>query len=212
MKQILLLLASVSLTTSCQAVKNIPIDKSESIRNIEQGIASWYGLNFHGKKTANGEIYDMNELTAAHKTLPFNSLVKVINTENSLHVTVRINDRGPYVNNRIIDISKKAAEALQMIQSGTATVELILIKTDREITPELSVPHYSIQEGSFSNRSIALRKQNSIQNSRIEEVEINREKIYQVYVGLFTDPEQAEILKKELIQNQINGFVKQIEN
>ena len=80
MKQILLLLASVSLTTSCQAVKNIPIDKSESIRNIEQGIASWYGLNFHGKKTANGEIYDMNELTAAHKTLPFNSLVKVINT------------------------------------------------------------------------------------------------------------------------------------
>ena len=145
MKQILLLLASVSLTTSCQAVKNIPIDKSESIRNIEQGIASWYGLNFHGKKTANGEIYDMNELTAAHKTLPFNSLVKVINTENGLHVTVRINDRGPYVNNRIIDISKKAAEALQMIQSGTATVELILIKTDREITPELSVPHYSIQ-------------------------------------------------------------------
>lgn len=198
--------------TSCKAVKSISSNDSGTERRIEQGVASWYGPNFHGKKTANGEIYNMNKLTAAHRTLPFNSLVKVVNTKNGKSVTVRINDRGPYVDNRIIDLSKQAAEQLQMIQSGTTTVELLLLKSDREITKDLTVPNYAVQIVSFSDKPSAMRKQASVPNSRIEEVVVKGRKVYRVYVGLFTDPAKAEGLKKELMRDRIDGFVKQVEN
>lgn len=184
----------------------------ETERRIEQGIASWYGPNFHGKKTANGEIYDMNELTAAHRTLPFNSLVKVVNKKNGKSVTVRINDRGPYIDNRIIDLSKKAAEQLEMIQSGTTTVVLILLKSDSKITKDLTVPNYAVQIGSFTDKPSAIRKQASVPYSRIEEAEVQGRKVFRVYVGLFTDPAKAGGLKKELMRNRIDGFVKQVEN
>ena len=88
------------------------------------GIASWYGPGFHGKKTSNGETYDQNGLTAAHKTLPMNTILKVTNLNNNRQVTVRVNDRGPFVNNRIIDLSKGAASKIDMIASGTAPVRL----------------------------------------------------------------------------------------
>ncbi|HAC14758.1 MAG TPA: septal ring lytic transglycosylase RlpA family lipoprotein, partial [Bacteroidetes bacterium] len=82
---------------------------------LETGTASWYGPNFHGKHTANGEVYNQYELTAAHKTLPFNTVVKVTNLDNGKSVTVRINDRGPYAGRRVIDISRAAAEQIDMI-------------------------------------------------------------------------------------------------
>jgi rare lipoprotein A len=86
------------------------------------GVASWYGPGFHGRTTANGERYDMHGLTAAHKTLAFGTEVKVTNSTNGKAVIVRINDRGPFVGSRIIDLSKKAAEAIDMIGPGTAAV------------------------------------------------------------------------------------------
>lgn len=91
------------------------------------GVASWYGGKFHGRKTANGERYDMNKLTAAHKSLPFGTRVKVTNRKNGRSVIVRINDRGPYAGKRVIDLSRKAAEAVGMIRSGIApvTVEVL---------------------------------------------------------------------------------------
>ncbi|MFT7032045.1 MAG: rare lipoprotein A [Cyclobacteriaceae bacterium] len=198
--------------SSCKAVKSLSLNNLETERRIEQGIASWYGPNFHGKKTANGEIYDMNELTAAHRTLPFNSLVKVVNKKNGKSVTVRINDRGPYIDNRIIDLSKKAAEQLEMIQSGTTTVVLILLKSDSKITKDLTVPNYAVQIGSFTDKPSAIRKQASVPYSRIEEAEVQGRKVFRVYVGLFTDPAKAGGLKKELMRNRIDGFVKQVEN
>ncbi|AFI03374.1 septal ring lytic transglycosylase RlpA family protein [Helicobacter cetorum] len=91
------------------------------------GIASWYGPNFHAKKTSNGEIYNMYAHTAAHKTLPMNTIVKVINKENNLSTIVRINDRGPFVNNRIIDLSNAAARDIDMVKKGTANVRLIIL-------------------------------------------------------------------------------------
>lgn len=212
MKYLFLLCACVLSLSSCKAIKSIPSNNSDTERKIEQGVASWYGPNFHGKKTANGEVYDMNKLTAAHRTLPFNSLVKVVNTKNGKSVTVRINDRGPYVDNRIIDLSKKAAEQLQMIQSGTTSVELILIKSDREISKDLTVPNYSVQIGSFADKPSAIRKQSSVPNSRIKEVQVKGRKVYRVYVGLFTNPSQAEGLKRKLSLDRIEGFVKQVEN
>ena len=93
----------------------------------ESGIASWYGDDYHGKPTANGEIYDMEALTAAHKTLPFNSLVRVVNRDNGKTVTVRINDRGPFVEGRLIDLSRKAAREIGIITVGLARVDLYVV-------------------------------------------------------------------------------------
>lgn len=92
-----------------------------------EGIASYYGDDFQNKLTANGEIFNMNAFTAAHRTLPFNTVVEVTNEKNGRAVTVRINDRGPYLKNRVIDLSKEAAKALGMIESGTTPVSLRVV-------------------------------------------------------------------------------------
>jgi len=94
---------------------------------IETGVASWYGKDYHGKRTSNGEIYDMNKMTAAHKTLPFHTRLWVENTENNKKVMVRINDRGPFIKDRIIDLSRSAAKVLGIYDTGTTTVRLIAI-------------------------------------------------------------------------------------
>ena len=88
------------------------------------GLASYYGKEHHGKKTANGEIFDMYKLTAAHRSLPFGSQVKVTNLSNQRSVIVRINDRGPYVSGRIIDLSQAAAERLEMVKAGVVRVKI----------------------------------------------------------------------------------------
>jgi rare lipoprotein A len=98
--------------------------KSTSGSYREEGVASWYGAAFQGKKTANGEKFDMNKLTAAHKKLPFGSLVRVTNLSNGKSVQVRINDRGPFVKKRIIDLSRRGAEVLDMIRAGTVLVRV----------------------------------------------------------------------------------------
>lgn len=95
---------------------------------IGPGVASYYGRRFHGRRTANGERFDMNALTAAHKTLPFGSRVRVTNTRNGESVVVRINDRGPFVRGRHIDVSRAAAEQIGIVGSGHGRVELELIK------------------------------------------------------------------------------------
>lgn len=100
------------------------------------GIASYYADDFHGRKTANGETFDMHELTAAHRTLPFNTRLRVRNLDNNLVVTVRINDRGPFKDNRVIDLSLEAAKKIGLIANGTAPVELEII----ELGPTLPQP------------------------------------------------------------------------
>lgn len=94
---------------------------------VEEGVASWYGPDFHGKRTANGERYDMHALTAAHRTLPMPSLVRVTNLENRRSAILRINDRGPFARNRILDVSKRAADALGFIGQGTARVRVEIL-------------------------------------------------------------------------------------
>jgi rare lipoprotein A len=94
---------------------------------VVAGAASWYGDKFHGRRTANGERYDMHKLTAAHKTLPFGTKVRVTNRENGKSVVVRINDRGPFVGKRVIDLSRGAAAAVGMIQRGIAPVSIEII-------------------------------------------------------------------------------------
>jgi rare lipoprotein A len=94
----------------------------------QTGIASWYGPGFNGQRTANGEVYDMNGISAAHKTLPFGTIVQVVDLQTGKSVIVRINDRGPFVKGRIIDLSKGAAEALGVINKGIAKVGLRILR------------------------------------------------------------------------------------
>lgn len=102
----------------------------EDFDYVEQGIASWYGPNFHGKKTANGAIFDMNKVSGAHRTLPLPSIVRVTNLENGRSLKVKVNDRGPYAHNRIIDLSKRAAELLGFQIKGTALVRVEVLEAE----------------------------------------------------------------------------------
>ena len=109
------------------------------------GIASWYGGHFHGKLTANGETFDTYEMTAAHKELPFNTMVTVINLDNGKMIHVRVNDRGPFIEGRIIDLSYAGARDLDMIRNGTANVRLVV-----EGMEDFRIL-YSIQVGAYKN-------------------------------------------------------------
>ena len=102
------------------------------------GIASWYGPKFHGKLTANGEVYNQYALTAAHKTLPLPSAVKVTNLQNNISVILRVNDRGPFVNDRIIDLSSKAADILDLKRKGTGLVRVTILKNKSEMLEKLA--------------------------------------------------------------------------
>jgi rare lipoprotein A len=119
---------------------------------IQTGVASWYGGRFHGRQTANGEVYDMYMLTAAHQTLPFHSIVEVQNLENSKKIIVRINDRGPFVSGRIIDLSYKAAKLLGIVGSGTAPVSLRIVRPGDVVSGQTRYSEsreYYLQAGAF---------------------------------------------------------------
>jgi rare lipoprotein A (peptidoglycan hydrolase) len=124
----------INETTSGDAsVRKVSVERDvrttskRAAKHALNGIASWYGPRFHGKKTASGEIYDQNKLTAAHKTVPLGTKARVTNLENGSTVEVEINDRGPFVEGRIIDLSRAAARALGLVKLGTAPVQVELI-------------------------------------------------------------------------------------
>ena len=119
---------------------------------VQTGEASWYGEEFHGRRTSSREVYDMNDLTAAHNTLPFGTMVMVTNLNNGRSVAVRINDRGPFVKNRVIDLSYAAARAIDMIGSGTAPVRIEVL---RELSPPMAALRFYVQVGSFVQRKNA---------------------------------------------------------
>src|SRR5688572_10053628 len=125
---------------------------SISSRELE-GIASYYAEPYHGRRTANGEVFDTyQELTAAHRTLPFNTLVKVTNTSNGRDVEVRINDRGPFIDGRAIDLSLRAAREIDMVRAGVVPVRLEILKTAVTTTPSVN---YTVQVGAFETAAAA---------------------------------------------------------
>lgn len=187
-------------------------DATESAMMIEEGIASWYGPNFHGKLTANGEEYDMNGITAAHRTLPFNTVLRVKNMDNGKTVVVRINDRGPYAKDRIIDLSRGAAEEVDMLGSGTAPVQLYLLEGDHTTVADLKVPSYTVQLASYREEYKAFEHSRQIRGSRVEKIETGSGTVYRVYYGVFLDAQEAADKQKELAREGWSGYVKQIEN
>ncbi len=117
----------------------------------ETGIASWYGHPYHGRASASGEIYDMEQMTAAHRTLPFGAMVRVHDLDNQMSVDVRINDRGPFVDGRVIDLSHAAARAIGMLGPGTARVQLEILSLPAAMAQAL----FGVQVGAFRNRENA---------------------------------------------------------
>jgi len=152
---LLFILACLLLLSSCSGMKYFPSG------NAQKGIASWYGEDFHGKLTSNQETYNMYAMTAAHKTLPFGTYVRVTNLTNGKSVVVRINDRGPFVKGRIIDLSYSAAEKLGMSETGVAPVE---IKVLNKFSPKKSSQRYSVQVGSFTEKKYAKDLKTKLQN------------------------------------------------
>jgi rare lipoprotein A len=123
------------------------------------GNASWYGPKFHGKPTSSREIYNMYDLTAAHKTLPFGTYVMVTNLRNGKSVTVKINDRGPFVKGRILDLSYAAAKVLDMVESGVVPVRIEVLGN---ISQKSLVPKYSVQVGAFVSKKNAQELKNEL--------------------------------------------------
>lgn len=178
---------------------------------FDRGIASWYGPGFHGRRTANGETYNQEELTAAHKSLPFNTLVRVENIDNGKSVIVRINDRGPYKGNRIIDLSHKAAVQIDMVGSGTADVRITIINPDPEYNREEYIQErFTLQVGSFSRPDHANLVSGDLSGSRVAEAKIHDRVYYRVYYGLYATRKEAEDALMSILTKGHSGFVKQL--
>ena len=192
--RLFLIFAVMSLfLISCAQVTYPPPEVTQT------GVASWYGPNFHGKTTSNKEIYDMHDLTAAHKSLPFGTYVVVTNLNNGRSVTVRINDRGPFVKGRIIDLSYAAAKAVDMIGTGTAPVKLEILT---EISPKRSSQKFSVQVGSFIQEDNAkfLKKelQKKFRNVYIARFKTVNQVYYRVRIKV-KDKDTARAVAKRLI-------------
>ena len=181
-----------------------------SVGTKYRGIASWYGPNFHGKRTSNGEIYNMYNYTAAHKTLPMNTMVRVTNLNNGKSVVVRINDRGPFVSNRIIDLSYAAAKKIGMISTGTAPVELEVLGFHGNIANLPSTPkekvvlsNFAVQIGSFRRYQGAkiTRENNALINGRykavIKKFIVDGRPLYRVWLtGFQSEAEARDFISK----------------
>lgn len=186
-----------------------PITDATGFR--QTGIASWYGAPFHGRRTASGETYDMNAKTAAHKILPIGTFVLVRNLENGRETVVRINDRGPFVRGRIIDLSYRAAREIGMIGPGTASVEVIAMEKGppgaagiQTAPPDFYSGDFTVQVGAFTHRPLAEKLRHELlryhEHVTVTPVVRGAKTFYRVRVGRFTSLEKAEEIETRLIE------------
>ncbi len=181
---------------------------------VEKGIASWYGKKFHGRKTSNGETYNMYAMTAAHKTLPMGTWVRVYNRDTRQEVTLRVNDRGPFVRGRIIDLSYTGAKKLGMVGPGTARVKVTALGKATSYSKKTHAPvafkpvnywkgNFTVQVGAFKVKANAenYRKKlsNTYLNSHIIPYEDDRGHFYRVRIGKFTNLKDADRFSEKLM-------------
>lgn len=191
-----LLLALLALA-GCGGKKVKVSARPMPIGHTETGIASWYGHPYHGRQAADGEIYDMETLVAAHRTLPFQTWVRVRNLTNDKSIDVRIIDRGPFVGGRIIDLSHAAAQQIEMLGPGTARVEVTVIRTPPNPEPAL----FGVQIGAFADRSNADRAQRNMEKTygaaRVVE-RFGTTPLWRVLAGREMSQESAEALAQRI--------------
>ena len=172
---------------------------------VERGIASWYGEDFHGRPTSSGEIYNMYDLTAAHKLMPLGTVAKITNLENDQSVVVKINDRGPFIEGRIIDLSYSAAREIGMAEKGLSRVEIKVIKWGENLTD------FTVQVGSFEVEENAQRLKEKLnqkyKDAHIITYETNDKKYYRVRVGSTKDILEAERLAEKLSEEGFSFLI-----
>jgi rare lipoprotein A len=189
-----------------------PIPAAEGY--VEEGVASWYGRDFHGKPTSSGEIYDMQAMTAAHKTLPLGTHVKVVCLETGKNIVVRINDRGPFVKGRIIDLSRFAAQELGFLEQGIARVRVEAVRVaevhhengrtgyEVERTPDFRQGAFAIQVGAFQTLDSARHAHQAAEKLhetvRIISADARHSAYYRVQVGRFSDLIEAHLTAAHL--------------
>ncbi|MFH0782771.1 MAG: septal ring lytic transglycosylase RlpA family protein [Pseudomonadota bacterium] len=185
---------------------------------IQKGQASWYGSFFHGRKTSNGECYDMHSLTAAHKTLPMGTVLLVKNLDNGKNTLVRVNDRGPFADGRIIDLSYKAARALGVVGNGTAKVQIVALAEgevkNKGETPTLyykdfEVGEFYVQIGSFAQKNNAVKLQKRFADAGhtavIHQSLTPDDLLYRVRVYVGDTLQRAKIAKNSLLKRGYAG-------
>jgi rare lipoprotein A len=185
---------------------------------VQQGLASWYGRKFHGRKTSNGETYNMYAMTAAHKTLPLGTSVRVHNLANGRQTVVRINDRGPFVQGRIIDLSYAAADKLGVVGPGTAPVKIVALgyqeqdaagRTVYRSIAKDPVKSYAVQVASFSSdanaQRLAAELSNRFGSASVCPSLINGSNYFRVQVGQYSSLDAAESAKLSIEGHGFNN-------
>ena len=195
---------------SKKEVRYESFEPAKMIRYREVGLASWYGEEYHGRRTANGEVYDMHAMTAAHRTLPFHTRVRVTNLENGSEAEFRINDRGPFIPGRIIDLSYSGARAIEMLGRGTAKVSVEAIGFAGGQSPSLE-GIFAIQVGAFAEKENAARFQGQLEkkypNVHMVLWESNVKRFYRVRMGAFRTEAEARRYIENLRKDNLSGFV-----
>jgi rare lipoprotein A len=173
-----------------------------AIGYTEEGNASWYGAPFHGRRSSNGEIYDMHKMTAAHRTLPFDTVVRVTNTNNGKSAVVRITDRGPFVENRILDLSYAAAQEIEAIGAGVVPIRLDVISSNVDVTAGF----FTVQVGAFRDRANAERLRERLSPAYapvvIQTFETADGSFYRVHAGRIAGEEAARESAEQLHTRQ----------
>jgi len=197
----ILFIFSLSILLACASRQRVPVEKRippseqktvtrEAAQAVQYGIASWYGKDFHGKPTSSGEVYDMYQLTCAHNTFPLGTMVMVTHIENGKSVELKVNDRGPFVKDRIIDLSYAAAQIIGMYEKGTAYVKVETIGPVVE-----QVERFTLQVGSFADEGNAQRLaeqlRKSFDNVHVTAMETQTQKYHRVRIGQFETREEA---------------------
>lgn len=207
--------SSAQKTGAPYVIKGVTYYPLENVSGnyTETGMASWYGSGFQGKKTANGEIFNMNDMTAAHKTLPMPTFIRVKNLENGKEAVVRVNDRGPFSKGRVLDLSRAAAEKLGMIETGTARVQFTVLsqvpghlRTENKDV-DINKGSYCIQIGSFSEQGNAVRLAAKYIGVAVRKAEVDSRIFYRVQLCGHKSKHEAEIAAKELEMEYPGAFV-----
>ncbi|MDC0182684.1 septal ring lytic transglycosylase RlpA family protein [Nitrosomonadales bacterium] len=188
---------------------------------VEEGYASWYGKRYHGRKTSIGETYDMYQMTGAHKTLPLPCYVKVTNLKNELSVIIRINDRGPFIDERIIDLSYAAAHRLKIIEKGSELVKVEMVnpsstKANQEnnLKPSIkdSGKYFYIQAGAFSSEQNATNLMQRLAKVKFKNSlnikKLKKKSLHLITIGPYKNEEIAEKALREISKKiQLNSFI-----
>lgn len=217
MKRVLWICLILTIAWGCAPKREvrIPPPKVPPVTpRLQYGWASWYGREFHGRRTSSGEVYNMYQLTAAHRTLPMGTKAIVTHLQNGRSIMVTINDRGPFVRGRIIDLSYAAARALRMVEEGVARVRVEVL--GERLPPLLPAEGpFTVQVGSFIRRSNALRLMDDLKKAHggvyITELKTSEARYYRVRLGRFNTREEAYTFAMRLAKDGYIPFIAEIE-